>query len=943
MHRNRIRISFPLVVALIVSFETPLLLAQGARINAPINGGRRIRLTGDIHPKATAANDQGPADASLVLPSITLVLKQSPPQHAELESLLAEQQDPSSRNYHRWLTPEEFADRFGASAGDIGKIAAWLEQQGLHVTGVGRGRNWISASGTAADVEKAFGTSIHRYRVNGREHFSNAAPPSIPEALAAVVKTIHGLNNFRFKPKSVLRRTRASEPARPAYTSSSGNHYLSPDDVNTIYNVKPLHDAGIDGAGQKIVVAGQTQIDLADVQQFRSRFDLPAGDPQVVLVPNTRDPGKIKDDMVEADLDVEWAGVAAPGAGIVYVYSYDVMDAVKYAIDQNLAPVLSLSYGLCEPQTSASDTLMLQSWARQANAQGMTWLTASGDSGGADCVSGNSHAGAALAVDVPASIPEVTGVGGTEFNEGAGQYWNAGNAASGGSALSYIPEIAWNDSDSSGPSSGGGGASTVFPKPSWQAGGGVPNDNARDVPDVSLAASADHDGYMIYSDGQWQIIGGTSAGAPVMAGVATLLNHYLIASGAQAGAGLGNINPRLYSLAQTTPSIFHDVIEGNNIVEVTCSFRARGCTPGTFGYNAGPGYDQATGLGSIDAYSLVLAWSGQTAATTARAAAVTLASSAAAIASSANVTLTATVRGSNGGTPLGSITFYLGGASLGTATLAGSGGTATASLTITGAELQVGTNTIVAQYEGNTFYTGATASTTVTVTSSSTGAPSITGLANGASFQGAYAPGMILSVFGSALAPSQWAAFTFPLPVRLAGVSVTINGVAAPLYYVSPAQLNVQIPYETPVNATATLVVNNNGATASRTFPVSAAAPGVFVDQNGAPVPHASGAPGQVLTLYVTGAGALSPPVATGSAPPSGTPAAQLPAPLQPVAVTVGRLPAAIRFLGVPAGLAGVTQINYELPATAQPGVQDVVVTIGTASSTPVKLTVAAQ
>ena len=179
---------------------------------------------------------------------------------------------------------------------------------------------------------------------------------------------------------------------------------------------------------------------------------------------------------------------------------------------------------------------------------------------------------------------------------------------------------------------------------------------------------------------------------------------------------------------------------------------------------------------------------------------------------------------------------------------------------------------------------------------------------------------MILSIFGSDLAPSTWSAQTVPLTAQLAGVSVTVNGVAAPLYYVSPSQLNVQIPYATPVNTTATLVVNNNGQTVSRSFAVSPAAPGIFADQNGAPIPNASAAAGQIVTLFITGDGALSPPIATGSAPSVGTPIAQLPRPLQSAAVTVGGLDAPIQFIGVPPGLVGVTQINYQVPAASGAG-----------------------
>ena len=861
------------------------------------------------------------------LRSLTIVLKPSAAQQADLEQLLGEQQDPSSSNYHRWLTPEEYADRFGASSDDIATLAAWLEQNQLHVSSIARSRNWISFSGTAGDVEQALGTRIHRYEVNGELHFANATEPAIPEALVVVVRSVRGLNDFRLKPKLVLRGN---------YTSGTGRHYLSPDDLATIYNIKPLYDAGIDGSGQSIVIAGQTQINLTDIQQFRSRFNLPASDPQVMLVPNRRDPGTRSGDLAEAHLDLEWSGAVAPNASLIYVYSDDVMDAVQYAIDQNLAPVLSLSYGLCETLTSSSDALTLQSWARQGNVQGMTWFTASGDSGGADCVSRTSTTGGGEAVDVPAAIPEVTAVGGTEFNEGDGQYWNATNNVNGGTALGYIPEMAWNDSSPGDPAAGGGGASVMFLKPAWQTGAGVPNNNARNVPDVSLSASASHDGFLVHTGGSLQVFGGTSVSAPAFTGIAALLNQYLVSKGVQSNPGLGNMNPKLYSLAQRTPSAFHDITEGNNIVSITCSALARNCTSGSYGFNAGPGYDQATGLGSVDAYSLVLAWNSPGSSIARRTPTMTLSASAQNIPSAGSATLTAVVSGGDGAAPLGTVTLYLGGATLGTATLAGT----TATLTVNGGQLPVGANTITAQYSGDSSYTSATASVTINVLSSVAGPPTINAASNGASFRQGYTPGMLLSIFGSSLAPSTWSATTVPLPLQLAGVSATVNGLLAPLYYVSPTHLNIQIPYEAPVNSTATVVVNNNGQTTSRSLPIVSAAPGVFTDATGALVPASTGRRGQVLTMYITGQGAVSPTIATGSAPAAGTSISNLPAPLQAASVLIGDLPAAIQFIGIPPGLVGVTQINFQIPAETPLGAQPVSVVIGTVPSIPATLTV---
>jgi uncharacterized protein (TIGR03437 family) len=886
---------------------------------------------------------------------MTLVLRPTPAQQADLDRLLSAQQDPSSPDYHGWLTPEQYADRFGASPDDIAKITAWLEQHNLHVTTVGRARTSVVFTGTAGDVAQALQISFHRYSVDGHTHFANTTEPSLPVALGTAVRAIHGLHDFRLQPKAVLRQT-----LDPKYTSStSGNHYLSPDDFGTIYNVKALWNAGYDGTGQKIVIAGQTDVALSDIQKFRARFLLPAADPQMILVPNTKDPGTVQGDLGEADLDLEWSGATAPHATLIYVYSFNVMDAVLYAIDQNLAPVLSLSYGACEPQSALSDMQTMQGWAQQANAQGMTWVNAAGDSGGDDCYtvssSGSASGSTGLAVDSPADIPEVTGIGGTTLSEGSGQYWNATNNANGGSAISYIPEIVWNDSTPGNPGAGGGGASTVFPKPAWQTGLGVPNNGARNVPDIALAASPYNDGYMVYTSdcspgsrtcpaGAQAIFGGTSAGTPSFAGIVALLNHYLVSTRAQTVAGVGNVNPRLYALAQAGTGAFHDVTTGDNIVTVTCGTRSRNCVAGSFGYAAGQGYDQASGLGSVNAYNLVTGWR---ATTSARASAsVALQATATSVVSNGSVTITATVTGASGATPTGTVTFTSGGQQIGAASLSGTGSSASASITVDAAQLQVGANNIVAQYSGDATLNAATGTIGIAVTAS--GPPSIGGLANGASFGQAYAPGAVLTIFGSNLGDATWVASTVPLPVQVSGFSVTIAGVNAPLYYVSATQLNVQIPYETPVNQPSIVTVNNNGRTASTTLTVASAAPGLFTDPygNGTIVPTATVARGGVLTLYLTGVGAVSPAMATGAAPAAGTPVGLLPVPVQATTVTIGGVATgagSILFDGIPTALVGVAQINLLIPQSAPLGTQPIVVAIGGIPSAPATIFVTAE
>jgi subtilase family serine protease len=541
--------------------------------------------------------------------------------------LLREQQDPTSANYHQWLSPEEFADRFGVAAPDFQRVVDWLRSQGLTITETARSRRWIAITGTARDFNNAFQADVHAYAVGGTLHYANASEPTVPADLRDVVLGFHHLHDF--KAKSRLRKPQL----RPDFNDSTGLHYIAPDDFATIYDVRPLYNAGIDGTGESIAIAGETDILLPDIRAFRLTAKLPANDPQVILVPGTRDPGvQINSgDLEEADLDIEWAGAVARNAKIIYVNSgVDTFDSLQYAIDQNLAPVVSISYGDCEPNWTTAEINNFIQQGQQANAQGMTISTPSGDAGAADCEFGTSTATTGLNVDIPGALPYATSVGGTTLNDignvwssttqnfgaiyGKPQQptWNSTNNSAGGSALSYIPEITWNDTPLfSQISSGGGGRSSKFGKPTWQTGPGVPNDNARDVPDISFAASPDINGYIIcsdggcvngfyYSDNTLTIIGGTSAGTPAFAGVVALINQKM-------NARQGNVNPTLYKLATTAPAAFHDVTGGGNMVP--CQRGTPNCgSNGYLGYAAGPGYDLATGWGSLDVFKLVLAW-----------------------------------------------------------------------------------------------------------------------------------------------------------------------------------------------------------------------------------------------------------------------------------------------------------------------------------------------
>lgn len=681
-------------------------LAQQGRIGIPGDNQRTVVLKGNLNPKADPRDDRGPMEDSRRITAMTLVLKQTAAQHAALQQLLQDQQTPGSLDYHRWLTPEQYADRFGLSPADFAKISSWLKAQGFSVDYQARGRNWILFSGAARQVASAFHTSIHYYRWNGELHFSAVTEPSIPAAIEPFVLAIRGLDDFRFEPP---KRTFKPLPG-PNYNSSDGTHNLAPGDLGVIYDINKLYNQGINGSGQNLVVVGQTDIYLTDVQSFRSMFGLPNNNPLLVLVPGSADPGYTAD-LDEANLDLDWSGAVARNAALSYVYSQNVVTSLEYAIDQNIAPVISMSYGGCELKISSSPASTASAYrtlAQQANAEGISWMASSGDSGAASCdASGAATAKGGLSVNMPASIPEVTGVGGTTFNEGVTNYWSATTGANGATATSYIPENAWNDTiERRQLSATGGGVSVFYTKPSWQSAPGVPADGARDVPDVSFAASPDHDGYIIVENGQVGIIGGTSAATPVFAGIVTLLNHYLVSNGAK--PGLGNINPTLYGLARNSSGVFHDVTQGNNLVP--CNAGTPDCSNGTLGYTAGPGYDTVTGLGSVDAYNLASSWNAQpTNATT-----TTLTANPATLPITSSVTLTATVKANSGAsTPSGSVTFTVGAITLGNANLSGSGA---ASLTVFGSQLSSGANTIVASYGGGTGFNGSSGSVVVNIT-----------------------------------------------------------------------------------------------------------------------------------------------------------------------------------------------------------------------------------
>jgi len=595
-----------------ISFFSSFLLAQTnvrpkVRIPGTIDEHDRIALAGNRHPMAQPEYEAGLLPTDRRMERMILALDSDPEQQKALEGLIADQHNPNSARYHQWLTPESFGLQFGVSEHDLAQVVQWLKSHGLEVNEIPAGRRSIIFSGTVVEVESAFHTQVRSYRVGGEMHYGNATDPEIPRALAGVIHGVVALHDFYSRPSlSGVRPV-----AAPQYSSGS-THYMAPADFATIYDLGPLYQSSVNGAGQSVAVVARCNIKMSDVQTFRSYFGLPVNNPAVIL--NGPDPGIVStNEQTEAALDIEWSGAVAKSAAIKFVVSAsgtsDGVDlSASYIVNNNVAPVMTLSFGSCEAAMGSSGNAWVNSLWQQAAAQGITVLVSSGDSGAAGC--DGASAGTAThgaGVNGLCSTPYSTCVGGTEFSDAANYstYWSAtSDPTTKGSALQYIPETTWNNSGvmpgGSGLWSSAGGASAIYPKPSWQSGSGVPADGHRDVPDVSLNAST-HDGYLIYMNGTLYAAGGTSAGAPSFAGLMALVNQ-------KTGVRQGNPNPTLYGLASKQQTggaaVFHDVTTGTNSV------------PGLTGFPAGPGYDEVTGLGSVDAAVLVNHWTDATGAPT---------------------------------------------------------------------------------------------------------------------------------------------------------------------------------------------------------------------------------------------------------------------------------------------------------------------------------------
>src|SRR5580658_384035 len=645
-----------------------------SRITQPIVNQVRVTMKGNVHPLAQARYDQGPVANSFPAERMLLLLQRSPDRELALQQFLQQAHRPGSPSYHHWLTPEQFAAAYGSADSEIAAVHGWLEQQGFSVARVTRGKTAIESSGTAGQVRSAFHTELHIYAVNGQRHYANNLDPQVPAALAPVIAGITPINDFpptsyvRVLGEAVYDRSTHKYVPQWTFPEHTNAFEFAPGDFALQYDLNPLYTEGVTGAGVTIGLIGASNVDPTVVATYRSFFGLPASPLNVVI--DGLDPGE-NDAVVESYLDVEEAGAVAPGASInLYTSAGTSVQnglylAATRAVDDDVASVLSTSYGTCEQYLGSAGNQFWNALWEQAAAQGQTAFVSAGDGGPAGCDDFDNPQPAqfGIAMNGFSSTPWNVSVGGTDFyyntyNQGSAAqqtqldtYWDTVQTIfPTTSLLQPIPEQPWNDPfglnlanggvyNASNPDvvAGRGGPSTCatgidapdgtytsctagYPKPAWQSGKGVPNDGVRDLPDVSLyAAAGENDSFYpicagpydcIISEGDLTItiVGGTSASSPAMAGIMALIN--------QKYGPQGQANYILYPLAAQHASAFHDVTVGSNIVP--CQQGSPNCTLSTandntkgyytLGYYAGSGYDLATGLGSVDAAQLVNNW-----------------------------------------------------------------------------------------------------------------------------------------------------------------------------------------------------------------------------------------------------------------------------------------------------------------------------------------------
>ena len=596
--RRRVSFRAAAIVGLVLFAGSPALAGR----HRVVDNDDVVVLTGDVHPLARADNDAGAAPLSMPMERMILALRLAPEKQAALDRLLAEQQDPDSPNFHRWLTPEEFGARFGPSQEEIETVTDWLNSEGFVIDEVARGRTWINFTGVVADVERAFHTQIHEYDVDGALRHGNAWAPAIPRAMADLVAGVVSLHNF---PRPAL-----NTGVRPAYTGSTGTNAISPGDFAIIYDVNPVYSAGYNGTGRTIGIVARTHPSSSNWATFRSTMGLSATTATVIV--NGTDPGDLgASEDNEADLDEEWSGGVARGATVDFVVSKstsstDGVDlSAQYIVNNNLTDVMSTSFGQCESSMGSSENTFYNNLWSQAASEGITSFVSTGDSGASGCDSGSSRRG--------------TRSGGLGPRLHAVQRRGGRHRVQRPDRLDVLERLQLPRRRVREELHPRGrlererqrdrmpvGRHVLRPvvlrrrrvldlhaSPRGRCAPGVPSANTRYVPDWSFTA-ASHDGYLVETQGALDKIGGTSASSPSSAGVMAIICQ-------KTGSRQGLANTRIYQLANAQyasggPVVFHDITSGNNSV------------PRVTGYSCTTGYDEVTGVGSVDVNALANNW-----------------------------------------------------------------------------------------------------------------------------------------------------------------------------------------------------------------------------------------------------------------------------------------------------------------------------------------------
>ena len=682
-------------------------------ITQTIDRSRLAPTAGAVNRQALTAQDLGARDPSAPMEHIQLVLRRSAERQAAFDALVEALHRPGNPSYHQWLTPELVGTEFGPSAADLATLTGYLESEGFSVNRVGTSGLYVDFTGTVAQVQQSFHTEIHNLRLaSGEEHFSAMSDAQLPEALAPLVVGFAALSDISSAHPNYRKKVAPAIPAArnglttPLDDVSSSNYAVGPQDFYTIYNELPLLTAStpINGSGVTIALLEESAITPGDVTNFRTTYGVVPATPASLVVDtgyagSCTAPRKLNssnnNEEGEAILDVEWAGSVAPGANLIFMQcktttQEGILLSAQAVIENNLADVMSLSYGQLEGASSTDDTLVNDLW-EQAAAQGETVVVSAGDSGPDVADDGNTYSTSGITASSFSTPAWNVSAGGTDFQDvynglegdsafGINTYWNSSNGSGLGSAKSYIPEMTWNDTCASSIynsyaegmsadgaklcsvetspylAAGGGGPSKLYSRPTWQTGTvyGLPTTTAytnRLEPDVSLFASNGfwyHDLPVYQSDvaPATSYAGGTSFVAPQLAGVFALIKQ-------ATGERLGQPNYVLYNMAgkqfgvgsftgsscngsgasgvsttSSTPNsncIFYDIQTGN--ISLDCQPGSTDCytlSGGNYGilststtaedpaFPTNQGWDQATGIGSINIANLVNNWQNTT-------------------------------------------------------------------------------------------------------------------------------------------------------------------------------------------------------------------------------------------------------------------------------------------------------------------------------------------